>query len=193
MRNLSTNAKIGLVLLGLAAVVVLIVTTTGCAPVDVQGIYDAKADTERAHAAAEWARTARAQAEAAEAIRQAPARAQAETIAVVLLLAVGVAVAAGCGSALVWWSIMRARLVFADREGLYPVIVGTVSATNLNEPGAQHARIAPGRAPVQVLPPPELDTIPVIPQVIELDARRLQHIERLLLEPAAGVDDDGTD
>lgn len=193
MRNLSTNARIGLVLLGLAALVALLILTTGCAPVDVQGIYDAKADTERAHAAAEWARTAQTQAEAAEAIRQAPARAQAETIALVGLLLVGVVVSAGCGAALVVWSIMRARLVFADKHGLYPVIVGTAPATNLNEPGAQHARIAPGRAPYQILPPPESDTIPVIPQVIELDARRLQHIERLLLEPPVGVDYDDTD
>lgn len=192
MRNLSTNAKIGLVLLGLAAVVVLLILTTGCTPVDVQGIYDAKADTERARAAAEWARTAQTQAEAAEAIRQAPARAQAETIALVGLLLVGVVVAAGCGAALVVWSIMRARLVFADKHGLYPVIVGTAPATNLNEPGAQHARIAPGRAPYQILPP-ESDAVPVIPQVIELDARRLHHIERLLLEPPAGVDYDDSD
>jgi hypothetical protein len=198
MRDLSTNTKIGLVLLGLVVVVVLFITTA-CVPVDVQAIYDAKAenehakaDTARAQAAAEWARTAQAQAEAAEAIRQAPARAQAETIAFGLLLLVGVGVSAGCGAALVVWSIMRARLVFADKFGLYPVIVGTAPATNLNEPGAQHARIAPGRAPYQILPP-EPDAIPVIPQVIELDTQRLQHIERLLLEPPAGVDYDNTD
>lgn len=152
----------------------------------------AQASQEQARAAAEWAHTAQTQAEAAEAIRQAPARAQAETIAFVLLLVVGVGVLAGCGAALVWWSFMRARLVFADKFGLYPVVAGNMPATNLNEPGAQHARIAPHRTPMQVLPPVEVEAIPVIPAPVELDARQLQHIERLLL-PAGSDADDGTD
>lgn len=177
------------IVIGLA----LLFALTGCAG-DLMGEdwQAARASQEQARAAAEWARTAQAQAEAAAAIQQAPARAQAETIAVVLLLLVGVGVLAGCGAALVWWSIMRARLVFADKFGLYPVVVGNLPATNLNEPGAQHARIAPGRAPYQVLPPVEEDAIPVIPVPAELDTRQLQHIERLLL-PAGSDADDGTD
>lgn len=193
MRNLSLNARIGLALLGLAAVVVLVVLTTGCAPVDVQGIYDAKADNERARAAAEWARTAQTQAEASAAAAQAPARAQAKTAALLAVWVVGVLTLAGLGASAVVWAWRRARLVYADKFGLYPVIVGAMPATNLNEPGAQHARIAPHRTPYQVLPPAEVDAIPVIPQPIEIDARRLQHIERLLLEPPAGVQDDYAD
>lgn len=193
MRKASLNAKVGLVLLTLAAAVVLLVLTTGCAPVDVQGIYDAKADNERARAAAEWARTAQTQAETAAAASQAPARAQAKTAALVGLWLVGVLTLAGLGAAAVAWAWQRTHLVYTDKAGLYPAIIGTAPATNLNEPGAQHARIAPHRAPIQVLPPPEVDAVPVIPQPLELDARRLQHIERLLLEPPAGVQDDYTD
>ena len=171
----------------------LVLLLTSCAA-DVMGEdwQAARASQEQARAAAEWARTAQTQAEAQAAIVQAPARAQAETIAFVVLLLVGVGVLAGCGAALVWWSIMRARLVFADKFGLYPVVVGNLPATNLNEPGAQHARIAPHRTPMQVLPPVEVDAIPVIPAPVELDARQLQHIERLLL-PAGSDGDDGTD
>lgn len=190
MRNLSTNAKI-------AAAVLLLVLTTGCTPVDVQAIYDAKADNEQARAAAEWARTAQTQAETAAAAAQAPAREQARTLATVAALAIGLCALAGVGAGAVVWTWRRAQLVYTDKFGLYPVVIGTAPATNLNEPGAQHARIAPHRTPVQVLPPPEVDAIPVIPQPLELDARRLQHIERLLLEAtstgsaaAAGVQDD---
>lgn len=190
MRNLSTNAKIAAVLLGLAVVVLMMVLTSGCAPVDVQAIYDAKADNERARAAAEWARTAQTQAETAAAAAQAPAREEARTLATVAALVIGLATLAGLGVASVTWAWRRARLVYTDKHGLYPVIIGATPATNLNEPGAQFARIAPHRTPVQVLPPPEVDAIPVIPPVLELDARRLQHIERLLLEPPAGVQDD---
>lgn len=192
MRNLSTNGKIVLVLLGPAAGVLLLVLTTGCTPVDAQPWVDAKTDSAQAQAAAEWARTAQTQAESAAAAAQAQGRAQAQTAALLAVWVVGVFTLAGLGAASVMWAWRRARLVYADKYGLYPVIVGTTPATNLNEPGAQHARIAPHRTPMQVLPP-EVDAIPVIPQPLELDARRLQHIERLLLEPPAGVQDDYTD
>lgn len=172
--------------------VALLVLVASCTPIDVQGIYDAKADGERARAAAEWARTAQVQAETAAAAAQAPARAQAQTLATIAALVIGLGVLAGLGMAFVAWAWMRARLVFADRAGLYPVIVGQVPATCLNEPGAQHARIAPNRTPMQLLPPVEVDAIPVIPAPVELDVRQLQHIERLLL-PAGSDGDDGTD
>lgn len=193
MRKVSTNAKIAAVLLGPAAVVLLLVLTTGCTPVDVQPWVDAKTDSAQAQAAAEWARTAQTQAETAAAAAQAPAREQARTLATVAGWVIGLGTLAGVGAALVVWAWRRARLVYTDKYGLYPVVIGATVATNLNEPGAQFARIAPHRTPVQVLPPPEVDAVPVIPQVIELDAPRLQHIERLLLEPAAGVQDDYTD
>lgn len=172
--------------------IALLVLVTSCTPIDVQGIYDAKADTERARAAAEWARTYQVQAETAAAAAQAPMRAEAQTLATIVALVIGLGVLAGLGMAFVGWAWMRARLVFADKSGLYPAVVGQVSATCLNEPGAQHARIAPHRTPMQVLPPVEVDAIPVIPAPVELDARQLRHIERLLL-PGGSDDDDGTD
>lgn len=172
--------------------IALLVLVTSCTPIDVQGIYDAKADTERARAAAEWARTYQVQAETAAAAAQAPMRAEAQTLATIAALVIGLGVLAGLGMAFVGWAWMRARLVFADKSGLYPAVVGQVSATCLNEPGAQHARIAPHRTPMQVLPPVEVDAIPVIPAPVELNARQLRHIERLLL-PAGSDDDDGTD
>lgn len=172
-------------------VLLLITTLTGCAG-ELMGAdwQNAQTDTERAKAAAEWARTQQAQAEAAAAAREAATREQARTITIIALFAVGVAVAAGCGAAMVWWSIMRARLVFAGKDGLYPVVVGSMPATNLNEPGAQHARIAPGRQPYQVLPAEDIDAVPLIPAPLELDARQLQHIERLLLPEGIEHDSD---
>lgn len=183
-----TNAKIGAVLLGLVVVVVLLVMTAGCAPIDLQGIYDAKADSEQARAAAEWAHTAQVQAESAAAVREAPTRAAAQTAGIVALLVVGVGVAAGCGAALVLWSWRRASLVFADKSGLYPLVAGRATLTSGNEDGAQHARIT-GRPMVRVLPPAEVEQVPAIPAPIILDAKQLQHIERLLL-PAGGGDYD---
>lgn len=169
-------------------VCVLITVLTGCAG---QVMGDewraARADGERARAAAEWARTQQIQAETAAAAREASTRAQARTITIILASVVGVGVLAGLGATLVAWSWMRARLIFADKTGLYPVVAGQVAATSLNEPGAQTVRIAPGRAPYQVLPPEEPDLLPAIPAPFELDARQLQHIERLLLpEPTEG-------
>lgn len=170
---------------------VLALLLTGCAA-DLMGEdwQAARASQEQARAAAEWARTAQVQAEAAAAIQQAPARAQAETIAFVVLLVVGVGVLAGLGAAFGAWAWMRARLIFADKFGLYPVVAGNVQATNLNEPGAQHARIAPGRPPYQVLPPEDREEIPVIPAPIQLDARQLQHLERLMLPAPEGAEYD---
>ncbi len=148
-------------LLLLALLTVLITTLTGCAG-QVMGDdwQTAHADGEAARAAAEWARTHQAQAEAAAASREAAAREQVRTLAIAAMLIVGVGVSAGLGASLVWWSVMRARLVFADKTGLYPVIVGSMPATNLNEPGAQTARIAPGRQPYQVLPPDDAELLP---------------------------------
>lgn len=177
----------------------LVISLTGCVG-EVMGAewQAAEAEAQRARAAAEWARTTQAQAqaqvavaEAAAATAQAPARAQATTIAIVATLLVGVGILAGLGASFVAWSWMRARLIFADKTGLYPVVVGQVPATSLNEPGAQHVRIAPGRANYQVLPPEEIDAVPLIPAPLELDARQLQHIERLLLpEPVGSLDHD---
>jgi hypothetical protein len=116
------------------------------------------------------------------------------TLAIVAMLLVGVGTSAGLGASLVWWSFVRARLVFADKTGLYPVVVGSMPATNLNEPGAQIARIAPGRNPYQILPPADPDPLAIIPEPVIIDARQLQHLERLLLEaPAAGVDHERID
>lgn len=179
---MSTNEKIALVLLGLVVVIVLTILTTGCVPVEARAWINAKTSNEEARAAAEWARTAQVQAETAAAAVEAPVREQARTVAAVATLAVGVLTLAGLGSALVTWAWMRARLVFTDKAGLYPAVIGTARATNLNESGAQHARIVPHRAPVHVLPPPESNPMLVIPQPIEIDAQRLAHIERLLLE-----------
>lgn len=183
--------------------VVLLALLTGCAA-DLMGQdwQAAKADGEAARAAAEWARTQQVQAEVAAAAREAPARERARTLTLIALSVVGVLTLAGLGSALVAWSWMRARLVYADKTGLYPVVIGAAPATNLNEPGAQHARIAPHRTPIQVLPPADADAIPAIPEPIEIDARRMQHIERLLLQPpasassvkpAGSVNDDSSD
>jgi hypothetical protein len=162
--------------------------TTGCAPVDLQGIYDAKADGEQARAAAEWAHTAQVQAESAAAAREAPTRAAAQTAGIVALLVVGVLTAAGLGAAFVAWSWRRARLVFADKSGLYPLVAGRATLTSGNEDGAQHARIT-GRPMARVLPPADVELVPAIPAPIVLDAKQLQHIERLLL-PAGSVDYD---
>ena len=183
----STNSKILITVLGLVAAVVLIASTAGCAAVYGDDWTAARASGEQARAAAEWAHTSQVQAESAAAAREAPTRAAAQTAGIVALLLVGVLTAAGLGAALVVWSWRRAHLVFADKSGLYPVVVGSVAATNLNEPGAQHARIAPGRVPYQVLPAPE--AVPAVPAPIVLDARQLEHIERLLL-PAGSVDHD---
>lgn len=180
------------------ASLLLIICFTGCAGEMMGEEWQAaRADAERAKAAAEWARTTEAQAqaqvaiaEAAAATVQAPARAQATTIAIVAALLVGVGVLAGLGASFVAWSWMRARLIFADKSGLYPVVVGQVPATSLNEPGAQHARIAPGRSPYQVMPPEEIDAVPLIPAPLELDARQLQHIERLLLPEPGSIEHD---
>lgn len=179
----------------LILLVLLLALLNGCAA-DLMGDdwQAAKADGEAARAAAEWARTHQVQAETAAAAREAPVRERARTISIIALFVVGVLTLAGLGMALVAWSWMRARLVFADKAGLYPVVIGTARATNLNEPGAQHARIAPHRTPIQVLPPAEVDAIPAIPEPIEIDGRRLQHIEHLLLQPPPGsVDYDRTD
>lgn len=162
----------------------LALSITGCGA-DVQGWIDAKTSNEEARAAAEWARTEQTQAESDAAVREAPARAQAKTVALVGAVVVGVLTLAGLGAAAVAWAWRRAQLVYTDKAGLYPVVIGASPVTNLNEPGAQQARIAPHRSPYQVLPPEEADAIPVIPAPIALDARQLQHIERLLL-PAPG-------
>lgn len=173
---------------------VLIIVLTGCAgQVMGEDWQAARANAEAARAAAEWARAHQVEAETAAAAREATIREQARTAATVGLLFVGVVTAAGLGSALVWWSIMRARLVFADKAGLYPVIVGSMPATNLNEPGAQTARIAPGRNPYQILPPADPDPLAIIPEPVIIDARQLQHLERLLLEAPAGVDHERID
>lgn len=175
-------------------VCVLITVLTGCAGQLMGDQWQAaRADGEAARAAAEWARTQQIQAETAAAAREASTREQARTITIILASVVGVGVLAGLGASLVAWSWMRARLVFADKEGLYPVVIGAAAATNLNEPGAQHARIAPGRAPVQVLPAPEIDPIELIPEPVIIDGRRLEHIERLLLAAPAGSNYDSTD
>ncbi len=160
----------------------------------------AQADGEAARAAAEWARTHQVEAEAAAAAREAAAREQVRTLAIAAMLLVGVGTAAGLGTSMVWWSVMRARLVFADKFGLYPVVVGSMPATNLNEPGAQTtnlnepgaqtARIAPGRQPYQVLPPDDAELLPAIPAPIQLDARQLQHLERLMLPAPEGIEHD---
>lgn len=175
-------------------VLVLMTTLTGCAG-ELMGAdwQAAHADGEAARAAAEWARTQQAQAEAAAATREAATREQARTITIILASVIGLGVLAGMGAAFVHWSFMRSRLVFADKAGLYPVVVGTMPATNLNEPGAQHARIAPGRAPYQVLPPPEIDPVELVPDPVVIDARQLQHIERLMLAAPAGSEQHGID
>lgn len=175
--------------------VVLLVLLNGCAAgLMGEDWQAAKADGEAARAAAEWARTQQVQAETVAAASEAPLRERARTVSIIALWVVGVLTLAGLGSALVLWSWMRTRLVFADKTGLYPVVIGVTAATNLNEPGAQHARIAPHRTPIQVLPPSDADAIPAIPEPIEIDGRRLQHIEHLLLQPPPGsVDDDRAD
>lgn len=174
----------------IVSILVLAILITACTPVDVQAIYDAKADNERARAAAEWARTSQVQAEAAAEASQAQSRAQAKTASMVATWVILVITLAGLGGALIAWAWMRARLIFADKTGLYPVVAGQVAATSLNEPGAQLARIAPQRSPYQVLPPEEVDVIPAIPAPIELDVRQLQHIERLLLPPPGSAQHD---
>jgi len=175
-------------------VLLLITTLTGCAGVVMGDEWQAAhADGEAARAAAEWARTQQAQAEAAAATREAATREQARTITIILASVIGLGVLAGMGAAFVHWSFMRSRLVFADKAGLYPVVVGTMPATNLNEPGAQHARIAPGRAPYQVLPAPEIDPVELLPEPIVIDAKRMEHIERLLLTAPAGSTQDVID
>lgn len=183
----------GLFIIGLA---LLLAVIAGCTKLDMQPWVDAKVSNEQARAAAEWARAAQVQAEAAAESQAAPARAQARTAATTALWAVLVLTVAGLGAALVTWAWVRARQIFTDEAGLYPAIVGNTPTVTLNEPGAQHARIAPGRTPVQVLPPAQpVDAIPVIPQPIEIvDAQRLAHIERLLLDaPAGSVNHDDTD
>jgi hypothetical protein len=178
-------------LLLLALLTVLITTLTGCVG-ELMGAdwQAAQADGEAARAAAEWARTHQVEAEAAAAAREAAAREQVRTLAIAAMLLVGVGTAAGLGTSMVWWSVMRARLVFADKFGLYPVVVGSMPATNLNEPGAQTARIAPGRQPYQVLPPDDAELLPAIPAPIQLDARQLQHLERLMLPAPEGIEHD---
>lgn len=175
----------------IVVVCVLITVLTGCAGQIMGDQWQAaRADSEAARAAAEWARTQQIQAETAAAAREAATREQARTITIILASVVGVGVLAGLGATLVAWSWMRARLVFADKEGLYPVVIGAAAATSLNEPGAQHARIAPGRAPYQVLPPEEPEFLPAIPAPLELDARQLQHLERLLLPAPESIEHD---
>lgn len=185
---MSLNAKIGLTVLGLVAAVVLIASTAGCAAVYGDDWTAARASGEQARAAAEWAHTSQVQAESAAAAREAPTRAAAQTAGIVALLLVGVLTAAGLGAALVVWSWRRAHLVFADKSGLYPLVMGSALITSGNEAGAQHARIT-GRPIVRVLPPAEAEAVPAIPAPIVLDARQLEHIERLLL-PAGSVDHD---
>lgn len=173
---------------------VLISVLTGCAGQVMGDDWQAAlADAEAARAAAEWARTHQVEAEAAAAAREAATREQVRTLAIAVMLLVGAGTAAGLGASLVWWSIMRARLVFADKTGLYPVIVGSMPATNLNEPGAQTARIAPGRNPYQILPPADPDPLATIPEPVIIDARQLQHLERLLLEAPAGAEHERID
>jgi hypothetical protein len=169
--------------------VVLVLLLSGCAGAMMGDDWQAaQASGEQARAGAEWAHTAQVQAESAAAVREAPTRAAAQTAGIVALLVVGVGVAAGCGAALVLWSWRRASLVFADKSGLYPLVAGRATLTSGNEDGAQHARIT-GRPMVRVLPPAEVEAVPAIPAPIILDAKQLQHIERLLL-PAGSVDYD---
>lgn len=171
--------------------VVLVISLTSCAAQVMGDDWQAaRANAERARAAAEWARTHQVEAETAAAAREAATREQARTISIVVALVIGLGVLAGSGASMVMWAWMRARLVFADKDGLYPVVVGSMPATNLNEPGAQSLRIAPTRQHYQVLPPEETEILPAIPAPIELDARQLQHIERLLLPAPEGVDHD---
>lgn len=172
----------------------LVISLTGCAA-DLMGDewQAAKADAEQARAAAQWAYTHQVEAETAAEASQAQKRAEARTASMVATWVILTLTLAGLGSALCAWAWMRARLVFADKFGLYPVVAGQMTATNLNEPGAQHVRIAPGRTPYQVLPAPENDPIELIPEPVVIDARSLQHIERLLLTAPAGSDYDSTD
>lgn len=181
--------------------VFVVVILSGCAG-DMMGDewQAANAEQKRAQAAAEWARTHQVEAEARAVAAEAAARAdeavvraQAQTAAIVGSIVVGVLTLAGLGGALVYWAWRRAHLVYTDKAGLYPVVIGASPVTNLNEPGAQHARIAPGRAPVQVLPAPENDPIELIPEPVIIDGRRLEHIERLLLAAPAGSNYDSTD
>lgn len=179
---------LGVAMRRLMLLLVLVLLLSGCAGAMMGDEWQAaKADSEHARAAAEWAHTSQLQAESAAAAREAPTRAAAKTAGIVALLVVGVLTAAGLGAALVMWSWRRASLVFADKSGLYPVVMGSAVITSGNEDGAQHARIT-GRPMARVLPPADVELVPAIPAPIVLDARQLEHIERLLLP--AGVDYD---